>query len=414
MAKRLSLPRDGGLVRRLVASRRVRSAVVANAALSVTGLLISVGIARHTGVGLFGQFALAMIIYVAVTGLLRAGIMDTALAKSDTATVVERSSRRTSLAALVLGAGLLVAAGFIGNPFLALVGVCLHGLVALEFSRVMSIGAGDERIGLLQTLAWAVPSAGIAGVSIVTPIPPTAVFAVWSILGAVLGYLFACRSRVVLTPSWPRERSETRAAVLFSLDYAAGSGGSALTTVLIGGFLSTGAVGSLRGAATLLGPANLIASTVRSLIIPTFVRSARAGPRAELRAASRIAIVLVASTLPIVVVVLALPDSFGTQVLGQTWLVARPVMGPLALEVVFGLIGGVPAAGHRAALAGGRSLLLRLVTGVPRPFVVVAAGIGAGVEGAAWAMAAIAALNAGIWWWGYAGLLATRERSSGV
>lgn len=395
---------------RLVSARRAQAALLANASVSLASLVVSVAVARRSDVHEFGQFAVMMLCYALVVGGIRAGVVDTALAKADDRAAADRSARRAGCLALAAAVVLLLVASLTGNVHLAVLAVAVHGLVVLDYLRTTDAALHDSRAAVAQSAAWSAVAIAVAGLSIVWPaVPPVVVTAAWAGGGAVVGYVHAVRRGLVLRPGWPRQqREETRAAAFFALDFAAGSGGSALTTLLLGGVLSPTAVGAIRGAGTLLGPANVLSTTARSLMIPRLVRSGRAGPAAELRVAVRLAVLLAGVAGVLAAGVLLVPASVGEALLGATWPTARAVLPALAVESLLAFVGSIPSAGHRAAMAGARALTLRLLTGVPRPFVVLAAGLTGGAVGAVWAMAAIAAVNAVVWWASYVVLLRRR------
>jgi len=404
----MTLTRPLALLRRAQV-RRAGAALGANGLVSVASLVLAVAVARRTGIAEFGQFALATLVWTMLAGMVRAAVVETALARSGVAGTVVRSAQRASLVALVAASGTLVAGLALQNRYLLVLAACVHGLTLLDFQRVTEAAVGDARRSVVLSAAWSVPCVALAVVSFQRAVDPVALFAVWAGGGAAVGYLGALRAPRLMLPAWPRRADETRAAWLFALDYGVGAGGSALSTLALGGAVGTAAVGAIRGAGTLLGPANLLSTTLRSLLIPHLVRAGLQGPASELRAARRVALLAVCGVGPLLALLTLLPGSVGTQLLGATWSTARPVLLALALESLLALVSSIPAAGYRAALAGRRALVLRLVTGVPRPFVVVLAGVGAGAPGAAWAMAAIAGVNAVLWWGSYVGMLRRRD-----
>jgi hypothetical protein len=96
-----------------------------------------------------------------------------------------------------------------------------------------------------------------------------------------------------------------------------------------------------------------------------------------------------------------IPDTWGHQLLGDSWTVAKLALLPLSFEALLALVGGIAAAGHRVAFASIRTLVLRLSVGIPRPFIVLGCAVVWGISGAAWSMAAISAVNALLWWASY-------------
>lgn len=395
----------------LASSRRAQYAVLGNGLVSVASLALSVAIARTTTVAEFGSFAMAMVVFVFVSGLLRAAFTDTALARPNQPNAFVRSFRRASLASIVIVLGLL-AWGFLSrDPYLIILAVASHGLLALDIIRTFDSAVRSARRSFFYSTLWAACTLAVALCSFVWNVSAVTLFIVWAGAGAICGYFAMALSRAPWMPGWPSQREETSAASMFALDYLVGSGGSALTTTLVGVVLDRSVVGAIRGAGTLLGPVNLIASTARSLTIPLLAR-AQEDPGKEFRLALRITLVLALVITPLLTVVQFIPPAWGEWLLGDTWAVAALALLPLAIESLFGLISSIPAAGHRAAFAGRRTLLLRMAVGIPRPFVVLASGLAWGVIGAVWAMALVAVINAIVWWVSYRGIAYGRENAT--
>jgi O-antigen/teichoic acid export membrane protein len=376
-------------------------AVAGNGFVSLTSLLLSVAIARSSDTWGFGQFSIAMVVYLFAIGLIRTGITETTLAVEPTQSSNGRGFRRAALVSIGTAAALLVGGLVARNAYIVVLAVTLNGLVCLDYIRTVEAALYKARTSLVQGTLWSVVTAAVAVASLFGHFEPLFVFGVWAVSGALIGYVSALRARLSLLPWWTRHAEETRAAWLFALDYAAGSGGSALSTALLGLTSSATTVGALRGGGTILGPVSLLSTTVRSLIIPYLTRARRVGGRHEFGSAAAISLVLaVALGIPATLLCL-LPTSVGTALLGATWRPAAPLLPALAIESVLALIANIASAGHRSRLAGARSLALRLSVGIPRPLIVIGAAAVMGALGAAWAMAALAVLNCVIWWASY-------------
>jgi O-antigen/teichoic acid export membrane protein len=393
-----------GILHRVVhlsVSRRAQFAVMSTAALSLASLLMTVAIARKTSVDEFGQFAIAMVIYLLTSGLVRSAVTDTALARAASLDNRNLCARRASLLSVVLALLTLVGGVLIGNPYVVVMGLCLHGLISLDYIRVLNIAVLSPQIAWRLSLGWSLITVLGSALTLSTDLSVWWAFVGWSIGGVAMGYGIALGARYPLRPGWSRDREATRAAGYFALDFLAGAGSSALTTVLVGISVGPRVVGALRGASTLLGPAAVISSTCRSLAIPFLVRSRGPDPHSEQRAAVTATLVLGVIVTPLVFGVLLIPDRWGEALLGATWAMTAPILLPMAVEALAAMVASIPSAGHRAAFAGGRSLLLRLVVGIPRPVVVLLAAAQAGALGAAWAMAGIAVVNVVLWWVSY-------------
>ncbi|MFE6547488.1 hypothetical protein ACFVHS_03615 [Streptomyces sp. NPDC057746] len=126
---------------------------------------------------------------------------------------------------------------------------------------------------------------------------------------------------------WPHVRG-TRADLLpyvrrghlgqrFVVEFAVGNASSQLAVLGLGLFAAPLAVGALRGATTLFGPLNVLFNSVNAFGPPLLGRLG--GRRATARAAAGLGAVLCAVGLAWGLVLYALPDGMGRQLLGATW-----------------------------------------------------------------------------------------------
>ncbi|WP_101847242.1 MATE family efflux transporter [Zhihengliuella sp. ISTPL4] len=392
MAKDFLGPIPGG--------RRLVFAVGGNGLVSLASLALSITIARASSIAGFAEFSLAMVAYLFGSGLIRSALTDSALSRPADRDTFVRSFRRASLVAL-LGAVLLVVWAMVtANFFLLVLGIAFHGLLAFDFLRTFDSAAGAVGRAMVSTTLWSALTIAGAVLSIAGVLDARIVFIVWALSGALAGYVLMVVARTPLLPRWTRHREDTGVSALFALDYAVGSGGALLTTGLLGLVDDGRILGAVRGAGTLLGPLNLIATTARSLLLP-FLSRRDDVPGRQIRSAVRVTAIQVAVLAPFLVALQFLPDAWGEQLLGETWQLASLALLPLSLEAIFALVGAVANSGHRVAFAGGRSLTLRLVVGIPRPFIVLACAYAWGLAGATWSMTAISALNAVLWWASY-------------
>ncbi|MDQ0613792.1 hypothetical protein QF046_001433 [Microbacterium sp. W4I4] len=379
--------------------KRIAFAVLSNSAASVATFSLSVSVARNSTIDGFGAFSLAMIIFLFGSGLQRAGLTDSALSRPASKGAFVRNSQRGSVVGVLGGISLAVIGTLSANTYLIFLGIAFHGLLALDFLRTYDAAVGNVTRAFMTTILWSATTISFAVVSIVSPIPSPVVFGSWAFCGATIGYISALIARMPLVPRWPKNRFESRIAGLFGLDYIVGSGGSSLTTALLGTFVSPQVIAAIRGGGTLLGPVNLISATVRSLSLPFLA----AGERriSEFAKAVRLTLAVSVVITPLLGFLVFLPDTWGAELLGESWTVARPALLPLSIETLLALVGGIAAAGHRVAFASVRTLVLRLSVGIPRPFIVVCCAVAWGIPGAAWSMAIIAAVNAVLWWTSY-------------
>jgi O-antigen/teichoic acid export membrane protein len=183
------------------------------------------------------------------------------------------------------------------------------------------------------------------------------------------------------------------------MDYLLGSGATQVTTFLLGAVAQPAVNASVRGSGTLLGPITVVANSVRALIIPFLSRRHRSGH--ALTPSVHLTMLLILFSLPLVVGVNLIPDSWGIFLLGETWTLTEVVLPLLSLELVFALVSNVPFAGHRSLGAHRRTLALRSILAPLRVATIVMAALVTGYVGAAVAMLATSAVSALVWWWSY-------------
>lgn len=182
----------------------------------------------------------------------------------------------------------------------------------------------------------------------------------------------------------------------FVVEFGVGNAASQTAIVVLGLVTGPLAVGALRGAATLFGPLNVLCTSATAFG-PPLLNRLRPGAAATTRATAGLAAVLGVTAAGWALTLLALPDTVGRHLLGDTW-------GPA--------VALLPATGSQyAAIAAGTSALLALRVLRPRATLplqlvfstttvaLLAAGYALwGVTGAAWGLCAGSACKATASW----------------
>jgi hypothetical protein len=182
----------------------------------------------------------------------------------------------------------------------------------------------------------------------------------------------------------------------FVIEFGVGNATSQLAVIGLGLVAAPLAVGALRGATTLYGPMNVLYNSATAFGPPLLARVDHTDDK--LRATTVLGAALSWSAAAWTVLLMALPDSAGRQLLGDTWAASSALL---------------PASGSQyAGIALGTSALLTLRVLQPRatlPIQVVfslasvvfmLAGYGLdGVLGAAWGLCLGSALKAVALWW---------------
>ncbi len=394
----------GGLVATLsgiVRSGRVYVGVTTNALSSIGNFAVSVALARTLGIAELGEFAIAFAVYAFCAGLIRAAVCEPSLAMRPTRATLYSGSSRASLTALVSAVFATLIGIGLSLPYLAVLGLTIHGLSIYDYSKTMNLAVFDRRIPLIQEVVWFGASVAVGGLVLLGWITGLQGFAVWAGAGALVGYVAALRQRLDLRPRWNLAKAETHNALAFGGDYVIGSGASQIAFNLVGVVAGLAAVGSLRAGGTPLGPVSIVIGSARTLAIPYLTRGLSQGRVAANSRTLASTAIIMAGSVPILAFLAFLPPVLGEMLLGDNWLHAQPVLPFLALESAFISLATVPFAGFRALLAGKSTVIIRSVLAVIRVVSVVLAAMAGGALAAAVALSLASGLGALVWWAGY-------------
>lgn len=395
------------LIRRLARSKRVVFALISNGLVSLASFLLSVSVARTSTIEGFAEFSFAMVSFLFITGLNRAAFTNTALSHPEDRESYKRSSNRSLLVALLWALMIGIWALSSENPFLMILSLTMPGMILLDHIRTYNSAAERPLLSLSFSSFWSAVTVFVSVGSFFYESNPLIVFGAWAVSGSAGGVVATIVSRLSIVPRWPKEKKETSEAFVFSADYLVGAGGAQLTTGLLGILADAKILGAIRGSGTLLGPVNLISTTARSLLLPFLSReNSNSGDRFKPAVAA--ALVQSAVLVPVLAILQFIPDDLGFELLGETWKVASLAILPMSIDALFNVAMSPAIAGHRVSSAGSRSLVIRLLVGVPRPIIVVYCASVWGVLGAAWAMAFVALASSVAWWISYF-LLCRRE-----
>jgi O-antigen/teichoic acid export membrane protein len=352
-------------------------------------------IARTVTSDLFGAFSVAFSIYLAFLVSGRAFASEPFLIRHSHS---QLRYWRVSVAAAT-GVGLIV--GVIGTVAMVVIGLivggtvgsamvpmafALPGLILLDTMRFALIARGRPEGAFLCDIAWLVILVpGLFALEQLGQASLELPILVWG--GSALVVVAIAHLATGTGPSprmavgWWRRHGDIApryvAEALISLT------ASQLTIIVVGVLAGLSAAGGLRGAQLLLGPMQVLFIGIGSISVPEGVAILRAkGPRGLVRPAIALSIVVAASVLVYGLVLLQIPDSLGTSLLGETWAQARPLIGPLSLAYA-GVTSALGAAIGLRVLADARtSLRARIVDAT--------AQTGGGIGGA-WAFGAIGA-----------------------
>ena len=141
-------------LRRILASRRAYGSVAVGAVSSVGNLALTVSISRTAPIAEVGEYAVAFAFYVFLVGVVRSAVSEPLLASDPSLESIRASMRRTSLLAILLGPPTVAVGALVGNPYVAIVGLTLHGLAAYEYCRIVNLALLRPRRALAQEVCW--------------------------------------------------------------------------------------------------------------------------------------------------------------------------------------------------------------------------------------------------------------------
>lgn len=399
--------------RRIAASRRVKYALLASGLSSLGNLSVSVAIARTANLGSLGDFAVAMSVFALVTGMLRSTVAHTVLVVGGDSQLIRAAASRVSLLGLVAGVVTAALGVMLSLPYVLICGLAIHGLMICDYAKTLSQTLGDPRLQVVQETVWKFVAIVASSAVVFGKFTPIGLFAVWAAAGAIVGYASALHLHLRLRPTWRVSGMNSSSALLFGVDYLAGSGVAQLTTGVVAGIAGTGVVGALRVASTALGPVTLVIGTAESLVINFLAGRGGDSPRKRLEAAATVVFILTASVAILATAVLSIPTTWGVAALGTNWHHAAPLLLPLSIEFALAVVTSVAYAGLRAAQAAGRSVLIRSALMPIRIGGITWAAIVFGAPGAAWAMVGVATLGAALYWWSYVSLTLRENNAEG-
>lgn len=384
------------------------ASVLDQAASSLTNIAVLVIAARVSTVHGFAAFSMVYLTFTVLLGLNMAYVgQAVVLTRGDIGAACRSAITFTTLASGVVGV-LLATVGAVtgavtggwagpGGAFLAL-GLVLPLVLVQDglryaFSTLrrpgLALAADTLRLVCVVPALLLQPQHAAPGLLV----------AVWGV-SAVPALLLGLR---LLWPHVRGSRADLRPYVRrghlgqrFVVEFAVGNASSQLAVLGLGLFAAPLAVGALRGATTLFGPLNVLFNSVNAFGPPLLNRLG--GRRATTRATALLGLVLSAVGLAWGLVLYALPDQVGRQLLGDTWQLAATLLPASGAQyAVMGL--GTCALVTLRVLRPRATLSVQVVFSLLAVVLMLAGYLLTGSAiGAAWGLAAGSALKAVAAW----------------
>ena len=365
-------------------------------------------VARQTDPTTFGAVSVALLAHGLLLGVVRAAIGEIVLlrCRADRSTTRDEACRGLFLALLAGAAvalGLVAAAAVVGGDvgyFLLLMALAAPLVYGQDLIRYVAYGAGRVDQAVLVDGVWLMVQVAMSAVLLAAgEATPTRLILAW-VLGAGAGAVAVASYRrlwprpMAVRRWWIEERARTSG---FLADFLVSNGMWQGSLLLLGAVLPLAEIGALRVANASVHPlANLLAG-VRTLIL-AHLAGLRARPARAYRRATQLGLVLAGAAALYGACLVLLPDSWGSELFGETWAEAAALIGIVAAGEVLRLP-TFAAIDVVKVLGGPRDLVrTRLTGGVGVVAGLLVGGIVAGARGAATGAAVGYALNQAIWW----------------
>lgn len=339
--------------------------LVGQAAASGITFAFTIGLARQLRASEFGAAAVGFAAVLLVVGAARALTGEIALVTGRdgavTASSVSCVAAAVIVAVIALGPAAIIVRALVPTETygwaLAVVAVA-PAIAATESRRLVLISRGDARVAALQDAAWLSVSSGVA----IAGLPASWVLGAWT-GGAVLTVVFAARGHLrgaFLPLQWLRSEPVRRLGPSYLAEFMIVTGSAQFLIVLFAVYEGAESVGALRAAQTLLGPANIAMMATGILAVPELTRmhSQRAMGRGAIWVSSIVVVVAAAWGA----VVLVLPPSIGSTLLGASWKGARHILPVMVMVYLAMAFATGPASAVRAARAVKAGVTARAVT----------------------------------------------------
>jgi O-antigen/teichoic acid export membrane protein len=362
---------------------------------SGTQLLLIVLVARQSDAATFGAVSVALVVHGFLLGVVRAAVSEIVLLRCRAAPSRWRHEARIGLfLSLVAGGasalGLVGAGAAVGGEvghYLLMMAPAAPLVYAQDLLRYVGYAIGRIAAAILVDGVWMgvqiVLSAILLSAGAATPTRVVLAWVSGAGAGAVAGGLtLRLRPRPVAVGRWWVE--ERARASGFLTDFLLSNGLWQLTFILLSVLLPLDEFGGLRVAFVSLSPlANLLAS-VRTMTL-AHLGGLREHPRRALHRAVQFSLAFAGAAALYGIGVVLLPESWGSELFGETWSEAAALVGILAVAEVVRLASftaidlvkvlGTPLDLVRTRLIGSAGVVAGLLLGA------VFAGAGGAVMG---------------------------------
>lgn len=362
---------------------------------SLTNFVGVVVAARSLGVEQFGAFSAAYAVFVITVSAQRAVVGQEVVLQVGAAESVKARARESVAFSLALGLGscavVLAAIPLVSSQLdspilvLALVLPLLYVQDAVRFSLS---ALGEMRYALAADLFWLFGAAfALVVVDRLGKSDPAWYFAAWSVPGCISGAVFGAKFVPGGRISLGRFSNRSFLGYRFFVEFLVSHALSQALMLLIGALAGVAIIGAIRGATAVFGPISVVTAAAASFGAP-IIRRLEPTSRERLLFAG--GTFLVGVTCLVSLVLWTLPESLGQQLLGTSWIAAREMIPPIAVQTIFLTIATTVILAIRM-VEPAETLRLRLASALPIVPLFLVGYFSAGAVGAVWGLNAYSA-----------------------
>jgi O-antigen/teichoic acid export membrane protein len=289
--------------------------------------------------------------------------------------------------------------GLFGWTLLAMA-VALPALLLQDTWRFISFASGKPKKAAVNDAIWLVLAATLlVTAKFLGSVSSLSFMSAWAFSGACAG-AFGCLQfrtlpRLVSSVTWLKSKSKL--SIPMVLEYALAGGSAQLGLATVGAICGLAALGEVRIALALLGPAYVLYQGVSAFALPELVRLGDNHIRYR-RTVLILQLTMAGIALLLLSTLLIVPK-LGALTVGDSWSSVHPLLIPLG---VFVSAEGAMVGARVALRAGARvrdTLRTRaFMAPLSLALVVIGASRG-GVDGAVWGMAMASSIAVGFWSW---------------
>lgn len=395
--------------------------LIAQAISSATNFGGAVLAARQLDLEGFGAFGVAFTIYLLTLGVSRALSIDPLVIRSAASESTVQRAESGRAAASAVGVALIAAGGcgivgvMIGGqvaeallalavvlPFLLVQDVWRFALIMSKRAGAAALNDGVWLIGMVGAFALVEIGANHAAIAV-------SLWASGAVIAAVVGFAQLGFPRLLGPWTWWREHADL--GLRYAAEFLATVGVPYALLLVVAATGGAAESSGIRGAQVLFGPLNVLFLGVVSMALPVQVRRLRRQSTNDLRLPQQVSSVLFLAALFWLFAVIAVPDSTGTGLLGESWQPSRELAPLYAWAMAVTGINSGPLLALRATANARASFRLRMLSS---PGALAAGVIGIAIAGPTGAIGAFAAVNTVIapWWWRVARRSSVRDDQS--